>query len=159
MGIGNGRCCNWVLWFIRLWLVWRWLSLRGLSSVRIIISLPAIRLNELLTIVVAFHCSASLLTAIIFHQLFEGLSLGIRIAALPSSTPEGTCISVTLNRTIWPLFSLGGFVCLPEPILKPVLAFTFAITTPIGIALGLTSFGGGRSAGGNEVPSMIYIYH
>ncbi|KAJ3489170.1 hypothetical protein NLI96_g2321 [Meripilus lineatus] len=71
----------------------------------------------------------SLLTAIIFHQLFEGLSLGIRIAALPSSTPE------------------GGFVCLPEPILKPVLAFTFAITTPIGIALGLISFGGGRSAG------------
>lgn len=26
---------------------------------------------------------ASLTTAIIFHQLFEGLSLGIRIAALP----------------------------------------------------------------------------
>lgn len=28
---------------------------------------------------------ALLITAIIFHQLFEGLSLGIRIAALPSS--------------------------------------------------------------------------
>ena len=31
------------------------------------------------------HLSASLTTAIIFHQLFEGLSLGIRIAALPPS--------------------------------------------------------------------------
>jgi len=31
------------------------------------------------------HPSASLTTAIIFHQLFEGLSLGIRIAALPPS--------------------------------------------------------------------------
>lgn len=28
---------------------------------------------------------ASLVTAILFHQLFEGLSLGIRIAALPSA--------------------------------------------------------------------------
>ncbi|KAI0795802.1 Zinc/iron permease [Abortiporus biennis] len=69
----------------------------------------------------------SLLTAIIFHQLFEGLSLGIRIAALPGTSHEGLT-----GRT-----------------LKPVLAFTFAITTPIGIALGLGLFGGGRTAGAN----------
>lgn len=70
----------------------------------------------------------TLLTAIIFHQLFEGLSLGIRIASLPSSNE-------------------GGFICLPEPVLKTVLVFTFAMTTPVGIALGLGLFGGGRSAG------------
>ncbi|TCD61336.1 hypothetical protein EIP91_008579 [Steccherinum ochraceum] len=67
----------------------------------------------------------SLITAIIFHQLFEGLSLGIRIAALPASPSQGKGV----------------------PVLKPTLAFTFAITTPIGIALGLALFGGGRSAG------------
>jgi len=52
----------------------------------------------------------SLLLAIIFHQLFEGLTLGVRLAALP----------------------------LPRHSIVPyVLAFVFAITTPIGIAIGL----------------------
>lgn len=31
------------------------------------------------------HGTASLVTAIVFHQLFEGLSLGIRIATLPAA--------------------------------------------------------------------------
>lgn len=34
--------------------------------------------------------TASLVIAIVFHQLFEGLSLGIRIAGLPSKHSEGT---------------------------------------------------------------------
>ena len=42
----------------------------------------------------------------------------------------------------------GGFVGLPGTVLKPILAFTFAITTPVGISLGSMLFGGGRSAGG-----------
>jgi len=67
---------------------------------------------------------ASLITAIIFHQLFEGLSLGIRIAALPTSKE-------------------GSFI-LPSQIMKPVLAFMFAITTPVGIALGLALFSSGQ---------------
>ncbi|KAH8105241.1 Zinc/iron permease [Cristinia sonorae] len=68
----------------------------------------------------------SLITAIIFHQLFEGFSLGIRIAGLPASGPsDGKGMSV----------------------LKPTLMFSFAVTPPVGIALGLFLFGNGRSAG------------
>jgi len=52
----------------------------------------------------------SLLLAIIFHQLFEGLTLGVRLASLP------------LRR---------------GSIIPYVLALAFAITTPIGIAAGL----------------------
>ncbi|KAF8837664.1 Zinc/iron permease [Paxillus ammoniavirescens] len=62
----------------------------------------------------------SLLIAVIFHQLFEGLSLGIRIASLPSSEEHEFKY---LN------------------ILKPVLASLFAITTPAGIVLGIVIFG------------------
>ncbi|KZT54021.1 Zinc/iron permease [Calocera cornea HHB12733] len=53
---------------------------------------------------------SSLLLAIIFHQLFEGLTLGVRLASLPLR--RGSTIPY-------------------------ILAFTFAITTPIGIAAGL----------------------
>lgn len=67
---------------------------------------------------------ASLIVAIIFHQLFEGLSLGIRIAGLPASKE-------------------GSFI-LPSQFLKPALAFTFAITTPVGIGLGLALFSSGQ---------------
>ncbi|KAH0835594.1 zinc iron permease [Lanmaoa asiatica] len=62
---------------------------------------------------------ATLLIAVIFHQLFEGLSLGIRIASLPSSREE-------------------EFKYLS--MLKPVLACLFAITTPAGIVLGMLVF-------------------
>ena len=60
--------------------------------------------------------------AIGFHQLFEGISLGIRIAGLPTpDTPRASkCPSL----------------------LQPVLAVLFAIMTPAGIALGLLSFSG-----------------
>ncbi|TFY80587.1 hypothetical protein EWM64_g3425 [Hericium alpestre] len=62
----------------------------------------------------------SLVAAISFHQLFEGLSLGIRIAGLPAPhKPTG--------------------VHMPFP--KALLAFLFAITTPLGIIIGVLSFG------------------
>jgi zinc transporter 1/2/3 len=67
----------------------------------------------------------SLATAISFHQLFEGLSLGIRIAALPAH-PE----SSSLN---W---------------LRPLLALLFALTTPAGIFSGLIVFDAGHRGGG-----------
>ncbi|PCH34799.1 Zinc/iron permease [Wolfiporia cocos MD-104 SS10] len=67
----------------------------------------------------------SLVTAIIFHQLFEGLSLGIRIATLPA-------MAATKGKT---------------GLLKPILAITFAIMTPAGIAIGLGAFEPGRSEG------------
>ncbi|KAI0688483.1 Zinc/iron permease, partial [Cerioporus squamosus] len=66
----------------------------------------------------------SLVIAIVFHQLFEGLSLGIRIAGLPTRDSE------------------HGFHILPGRTLKPLLAATFAITTPLGIGIGLATLGG-----------------
>lgn len=67
----------------------------------------------------------SLATAIMFHQLFEGLSLGIRIATL-------SAVSNAKGR-------MG--------LLKPALAVSFAITTPVGIAIGLGAFKPGQSEG------------
>ncbi|KAJ7915681.1 Zinc/iron permease [Mycena leptocephala] len=58
----------------------------------------------------------SLLTAIVFHQLFEGLSLGIRIAQLPSPKT---------HRRDW--FSI-------------TLSLLFALTTPVGLAIGMLAF-------------------
>lgn len=52
------------------------------------------------------------MTAIVFHQLFEGLSLGVRIAGLPPGAS-------------------------PSRALKPALMILFAVTTPLGIATGL----------------------
>ncbi|EKM51120.1 uncharacterized protein PHACADRAFT_102906 [Phanerochaete carnosa HHB-10118-sp] len=65
---------------------------------------------------------ATLVTAILFHQLFEGLSLGIRIAGLPESPTQ------------------GAFRRLPGHILKPLLSTMFALTTPAGIGIGLVAF-------------------
>ncbi|KZT04043.1 Zinc/iron permease [Laetiporus sulphureus 93-53] len=62
----------------------------------------------------------SLVTAIMFHQLFEGLSLEIWIATLPAGD---------------------------ERVLKPALALMFTVTTPVGIAIGLAVFGPGESEG------------
>ncbi|KAF8151638.1 ZIP zinc transporter-domain-containing protein [Crassisporium funariophilum] len=50
----------------------------------------------------------SLVTAIIFHQLFEGLSLGIRIAALPPKKHKHTpSLSPPLSRVISPIADHG----------------------------------------------------
>lgn len=64
------------------------------------------------------------MVAIAFHQLFEGLSLGIRISGLPTSNPHRS------DREDTKSFSP----------LKITLMFLFAITTPIGILIGLLSF-------------------
>ncbi|KAI0665590.1 ZIP zinc transporter-domain-containing protein [Trametes maxima] len=71
----------------------------------------------------------SLVVAIVFHQLFEGLSLGIRIAGLPSKHSE------------------DGFKHISGRTLKPLLAITFATTTPLGIAIGIVALGGASSSG------------
>ncbi|KAG9225447.1 hypothetical protein CCMSSC00406_0002950 [Pleurotus cornucopiae] len=65
----------------------------------------------------------SLVTAIFFHQLFEGLSLGIRIASLPPPTDKSS-----------------------RSLLAPALSALFAVTTPAGILIGLLSLGGGQGA-------------
>ena len=69
----------------------------------------------------------SLVTAISFHQLFEGLSLGIRIAALPASPPPTDADRDAQQRNLWWL--------------HPILALLFALTTPAGILSGLIVFG------------------
>ncbi|KAF4583981.1 hypothetical protein EYR40_002479 [Pleurotus pulmonarius] len=63
----------------------------------------------------------SLVTAIFFHQLFEGLSLGIRIASLPPPKNKHA-----------------------RSLLAPALSALFAVTTPAGILIGLLSLGGGQ---------------
>ncbi|KAF9267154.1 Zinc/iron permease [Marasmius fiardii PR-910] len=79
----------------------------------------------------------TLTTAIIFHQLFEGLSLGIRIAAIPpphSPSPSSLPLhnpkpdddpNSRKRRIGW---------------LRPLLSFLFAVTTPVGICLGILLF-------------------
>ncbi|KAI0300641.1 Zinc/iron permease [Multifurca ochricompacta] len=76
----------------------------------------------------------SLVTAISFHQLFEGLSLGIRIAALPAHPdPQQSSLS-------W---------------LRPLLALLFALTTPAGILSGLIAFGDGHKGGSGGVGAKV----
>ncbi|KAK0185134.1 zinc iron permease [Armillaria mellea] len=88
----------------------------------------------------------SLVTAIIFHQLFEGLSLGIRIAALPPSSPVPRLpVPNTASRSK-PRLSVFG----AEPQgewhwLAPVLSLLFAITTPLGLGGGMLAFSGNTS--------------
>ncbi|KAG2105422.1 zinc iron permease [Suillus cothurnatus] len=73
----------------------------------------------------------SLLVAIIFHQLFEGLSLGIRIASLPSSDNGGIKYMAILRST---------------------LIVLFAVTNPAGIIVGLLAF-----ERGHDVVEMLLI--
>ncbi|KAI0755838.1 Zinc/iron permease [Fomes fomentarius] len=81
----------------------------------------------------------SLVIAIVFHQLFEGLSLGIRIAGLPSSSSE------------------HGFRHFPGRTLKPLLAITFATTTPLGIAIGLLTLGGPGKLGRSDGLHLVLV--
>ncbi|EIN04493.1 Zinc/iron permease [Punctularia strigosozonata HHB-11173 SS5] len=76
---------------------------------------------------------ASLLIAVAFHQLFEGLSLGIRIASLPSPARAS--------------FEKAGRDRLGR-LLKPTLAVLFAITVPVGVGSGLLAFGSGTMGSG-----------
>ncbi|KAJ7666892.1 Zinc/iron permease [Mycena polygramma] len=70
----------------------------------------------------------SLLTAIVFHQLFEGLSLGIRIASLPAPR----------TRRDW---------------FPATLSLLFALTTPVGLAIGMLAFA--HSA--QQLPSTLLV--
>lgn len=92
--------------------------------------------------------SASLTTAIIFHQLFEGLSLGIRIAALPPP-PLGGEESETQDFSKPKAHGYHRFVNNMKRIiggergegwLKCSLAVLFAITAPAGMGLGMIVF-------------------
>ncbi|KIY44655.1 Zinc/iron permease, partial [Fistulina hepatica ATCC 64428] len=69
----------------------------------------------------------SLVSAISFHQVFEGLSLGIRISALPKQGRR----SITY--------------------LKLVLYVLFAVTTPTGILVGLLAFTAGSGSSTDSV--------
>jgi len=71
-----------------------------------------------------------------FHQLFEGLSLGIRIASLPASQDD-------------------GFKQLP--FLQRTLSILFAVTTPIGIVIGLLSFTKATDGGTCQIVSFTYL--
>ncbi|KAJ8514835.1 hypothetical protein ONZ45_g7669 [Pleurotus djamor] len=80
-----------------------------------------------------------LLTAIFFHQLFEGLSLGIRIASLPPPPSPNKDEHEHPSSSSHPhSHSSGG------SILSATLSFLFAATTPAGILIGLISFGVGE---------------
>ncbi|KAF9072499.1 ZIP zinc transporter-domain-containing protein [Rhodocollybia butyracea] len=92
----------------------------------------------------------TLVTAIIFHQLFEGLSLGIRIAAIPpsdgysSARPSSPSTNGARSRSTPSHHSW----------LMPILTFLFSITTPVGIALGLVVF---SSRTRNSDESRIFL--
>ncbi|EPQ53254.1 Zinc/iron permease [Gloeophyllum trabeum ATCC 11539] len=87
----------------------------------------------------------SLVFAIIFHQLFEGLSLGIRIAQLPtgehphahphahSHPPQHSDTEAHSTTSKTPRARALRF-------LKPTLAVLFALTTPLGTLAGLLCF-------------------
>ncbi|KAI0315495.1 Zinc/iron permease [Amylostereum chailletii] len=71
----------------------------------------------------------SLVIAIVFHQMFEGLSLGIRIAGLPAPPSNNNNTPINPSRI---------------SALKTVLVALFALTTPLGITIGLLTLGGSR---------------
>ena len=74
----------------------------------------------------------------LFHQFFEGLALGSRIAAIASSTLPG------IPNTHAPL---------PLP-RKLLMALAFALTTPIGMAIGIGVL---NSFNGNDPATLIAI--
>ncbi|KAJ3796367.1 ZIP zinc transporter-domain-containing protein [Lentinula aff. detonsa] len=93
----------------------------------------------------------TLVTAIIFHQLFEGLSLGIRIAAIPPAESTSRD-SLTSSRPSSPSASRKDSSSTSSwlsrtshrSVLQPVLTVLFALTTPLGIALGMLAFSTSR---------------
>ncbi|KAK7036802.1 hypothetical protein VNI00_011468 [Paramarasmius palmivorus] len=88
----------------------------------------------------------TLTTAIIFHQLFEGLSLGIRIAAIPPPPPESLPLHSRSSSRSSSFFRkvIPGLNKDEEPKksswLQPLLSILFAVTTPAGMCLGILVF-------------------
>lgn len=121
-----------------------------------------------LCVLQTFCLAASLLVAICFHQVFEGLSLGIRIDALPSvstlffsaqdkltsTIPISPSESMRLLRPSQSYTSIrhhheieiSDLSCQSKRNwLKAVLSILFAVTTPFGMMVGLYAFPhGGR---------------
>ncbi|KAF5390492.1 hypothetical protein D9757_005249 [Collybiopsis confluens] len=104
---------------------------------------------------------------IIFHQLFEGLSLGIRIAAIPhletkeEEDPSSTSSSTTQLKQKPSTLSLASVPSISishlshRSFLQPVLTFLFAVTTPFGIGLGMVMFGSRKSGNANSSHMML----
>ncbi|KAM6499700.1 ZIP Zinc transporter domain containing protein [Amanita muscaria] len=109
---------------------------------------------------------ASLLIAICFHQLFEGLSLGIRIDALPplprallyasasssqlSIASESTPLLPDPQSREWsPSFNSGW--------MKTILSILFAITTPLGMVLGLAIFPRSIDVGDKDEKALFLL--
>ncbi|KAG8942349.1 hypothetical protein FRC04_003801 [Tulasnella sp. 424] len=101
------------------------IQLLGVCVLQLGIMIHSFVIGMTLAVTSAAHF-ASLLTAILFHQLFEGLSLGVRLASLPSHIPN---IAATGSSS-----ANGGISIRFVP---PSLAFLFGITTPAGILVGL----------------------
>ena len=97
--------------------------------------------------------AASLVTAIIFHQMFEGLSLGIRISALPTS-PHHDHDHGSPQRNHDKHEHRTVLQRLAQNWLKLVLYVLFAITTPAGMAVGIAAFRGGSHSETGELRSI-----
>jgi solute carrier family 39 (zinc transporter), member 1/2/3 len=97
-----------------------------------------------LTMLTHIIFTASLLTALLFHQLFEGLSLGVRIASLPPLHPPSLPSSSRSSSPQENKWNWRGSI-------QVILCLLFAVATPIGIAVGLgvlpksSAFGEGDS--------------
>ena len=126
----DDRCCKWRSWSTRSSSASRYPSRPGQRSVRPSL-IPQLRADAHRG---ALH-TASLVPAIVFYHLFGGLSLGIRIAGLHDKHHGG-----------------GG-----ARALKPLLAVTFAMTTSLGIGLGLATLGGARARGRAFLSSPFWL--
>lgn len=85
----------------------------------------------------------------VFHQLFEGLSLGIRIASLPSPpSTDAELSALGIKRhsrgLLGSLLGAGGG-------LKIALAILFGVTAPAGMGIGLILFKVGEQKEGIEL--------
>ncbi|EKM77264.1 hypothetical protein AGABI1DRAFT_108367 [Agaricus bisporus var. burnettii JB137-S8] len=100
----------------------------------------------------------SLTVAVVFHQLFEGLSLGIRIAALPpppSTDVELSALGMKAQSSVKKGFFQGllgaGWT------LKVIMAILFGITAPAGMGIGMIAFKVGKEKEGIELARMYLI--
>ncbi|CAE6447764.1 unnamed protein product [Rhizoctonia solani] len=81
----------------------------------------------------------SLLIALIFHQLFEGLSLGIRISSLRPTlfAPHHSASSGTEASPLLPSSSRSKVHACAFPTLPLLLSSLFALATPAGMLVGI----------------------
>lgn len=85
----------------------------------------------------------------VFHQLFEGLSLGIRIASLPpppSTDVEHSALGIKPQSRGFLKSLLGAGWAL-----KVAMAILFGVTAPAGMGIGLIVFKVGKPKEGVEL--------